>query len=266
MASGRHQIKLLKQLFAPTLGISPSPSPLPFLSPPSSVTVWQQQLSILEGGVAACQSAARVGLSPAHPAFSLSITSNHAISPATLPFASWQPSVCVHHTSCLSCLLPCIIYQIALCPSASQLLLINPRIAATFFLFFPSYFSLSPSIHLSFRLSPPHPPPPTQGFHYTSIGLWLLPSPRAPVSSLPPAAQSPRLCISTPTVPLFSPTAPFICLSLSRHLPPVSILSFLYSAPSVPSIYATCHPNPVTLFPFPAPFFRHLPPFSLLFF
>lgn len=67
VASGRHQTKLLKQLFAPTLGISPSPSPLPFLSPPSSVTVWQQQLSILEGGVAACQSAARAGLSPAHP-------------------------------------------------------------------------------------------------------------------------------------------------------------------------------------------------------
>lgn len=108
---------------------------------------------------------------------------------------------------------------------------------------------------------PPHPPPPTQGFHYTSIGLWLLPSPRAPVSSLPPAAQSPRLCISTPTVPLFSPTAPFICLRLSRHLPPfpfcpsctlpllsqVSTLPVTLTlspfSPSPPRSSAICHPS-----------------------
>lgn len=67
---------------------------------------------------------------------------------------------------------------------------------------------------------------PDAGFHYTSIGLWLLPFPRAPVSSLPPAAQSPRLCSPHPPTllsivslspPLFPPSvsvSPF-----SHHLP-----------------------------------------------
>lgn len=95
--------------------------------------------------------------------------------------------------------------------------------------------SASLSIRLSFRLSL------DAGFHYTSIGLWLLPSLQAPLSSLPPAAQSPRLCISTPPWLLFLPS---VSSSLFLTISLFFALSFLSSSPSVLTIYSICHANP----------------------
>lgn len=178
---------------------------------------------------------------PPTPAFSLSITSNHAISPATLPFASWQPSVCVHHTSCLSCLLPCIIYQIALCPSASQLLLINPRIAATFFLFFPSYFSLSPSIHLSFRLSPP-PPSSNAGFPL-HISRTLVTAFSASSCLLSPA------CCSISSI-----------MYLHAHSPPFFSHSSFHLSPSFSPSTSRFHFVLPVLCPFCPKYLRYLSP------
>lgn len=101
---------------------------------------------------------------------------------------------------------------------------------------------------------------PDAGFHYTSIGLWLLPFPRAPVSSLPPAAQSPRLCSPHPPTllsivslspPLFPPSLSPLFLTISLF----SALSFLSSAPlSVLTTYNICHPKPSL------PSIRILPP------
>lgn len=128
-----------------------------------------------------------------------------------------------------------------LCPSASQLLLFHPctrlpvssQRRSTSSSFHPPTTSLS--IRLSFRLSP------DAGFHYTSIGLWLLPSLRAALSSLPPAAQFPWLCISTPPSLLFLPS---VSTSFFLTISCFFALSFLSSAPSVLTIYSICHANP----------------------
>jgi len=133
-----------------------------------------------------------------------------------------------------------------LCPSASRLLLIHPSIlcAATFLLSFslphlPS--TVCPSVSLSLDA----------GFHYTSIGLWLLPPPQAPVSSPPTAAQSPRLDISKPSIP-FSPSC-FLHLSssFSHHLP-LFCFVLLVLCTSILTIFTVTQPVP--------PSFSILPP------
>ena len=92
---------------------------------------------------------------------------------------------------------------------------------------------------------------PDAGFHYTSIGLWLLPFPRAPVSSLPPAAQSPRLCSPHPPPsspidslsPLLFP--PSVSVSpFSHHLPLFRFVLPVLCPPSVLTTYSICHPKP----------------------
>lgn len=133
---------------------------------------------------------------------------------------------------------------------------------ATFFPFL-SHPCLPPAVCPSGCLSP------DAGFHYTSIGFWLLPSPQAPVFSLPPAAQFPRLCISTPPpLTLASFTLlfpPSVSVSLFLTISLFSALSFLSFAHSVLSTYSACHPNPPSLF-FHSSFITTLPSFpSVLF-
>lgn len=251
MASGRHQAKLLKQLFAPTLGISPSP--LPFLSPPSSVTVWQQRLSILEGGVAACQSAARVGLSPRPPQpFSLSITSNHAISPATLPFASWQPSVCVsitHPASRASFPALFIKWHYALLhPSFCSLIHASqPHSSSFFFSFLLFPISLHPFV-LPFA-----PPPPSSNAGFPlHINRTLVTAFSASSCLLDYASPRPQSPFFLPQ--LLSSVSVFLAIYLpfpfcpSCTLPLLSQVSTLpvtlaLSPSSPPHSSAICHPS-----------------------
>lgn len=90
-------------------------------------------------------------------------------------------------------------------------------------------------------------------FHYTSIGLCLLPSLPAPVSLLPPAAQPPWLCYVFPSQNPFPPSCFFYLLvffltvSLFAVLSLPSSGSFLLTIVAIiqtvpPYAFLHCHP------------------------
>lgn len=211
----------------------------PSISSLSSKRLAQQQLSVLEEvWLFVSQLWVRARCLPSSPCFLSAQNQQSCRLPRHFSPCRWRPSISVSiifPPSCAHSLHYLTNDIMPLCAPASAP---SPPLS-------PHHVHCLPFPPLPLSISPSICPsgfPPNTGSRYTSIGLWLLPFPQAPVSSLPPGARCLQICILSPPLFFHFPPSVSVC-PLSRHLPLYS-LSFLSSAPSVLTIYSICHPNP----------------------